>query len=512
MRKNLLMSAAVAAVLASGAASAANVDIYVTGSSALRPFFGADLALNICNTGSTANVATAVYLDSTYSTYAPDYTAFQCTVASLSTGNSGAGVATGDVVTLHYAAELGSVWGVYGAYSTSSTRLYLDPSAAACPAGNYTVPGKSLAQAGSVWPTLTKTSYCTGTGFNHVTDTDVAGPLTAHTADVVVSDVEPALFPGGLNSNFTGPENWPTSSVDLTLIPNALATVPTPAEIATATSRMAPMVGQVFGFIAHGLPGVSDSAGTGTNPAFSLSQASLRSILNRTYTKWAQVPELAALDTAGTGTAISICRRDHGSGTEISASLTVMGAECGVTGSQTVVSGNTTDQTLVGGVYETPASAGMKACVAAKPGTIGILGAPTPDSAFSYTVLNIAGAQPTAHGAASGSYPYAYEAWGGVTGLAGPGKLPGAKLIADAKEWTQLTAAHIADEAAALANGLYTAASPKGYYAIQGNSAVNTAGVNNNTRTAAQMKTDLLPASLFNRSGDSCALRNNTNL
>ena len=511
MRKNVLMSAAVAAVLASGAASAANIDIYVSGSSALRSFFAADLALKICNTGNTANVASATYLDTTYTTYAPDYTAFQCTVASLATGNSGAGVAVGDVVTLHYAAELGSVWGVFGAYSTTSTRLYLDPSAAACPAGNYTVPGKSVTQAGSVWPTVTKTSYCTGTGFNHVTDSDTAGPLTAHTADVVVSDVEPAMFPGPLNASFSGPENWPTSNFDATTIPNALLTPPTPAQITAATNLMKPMLGQVFGFIAHGLPGVADTAGTGTNPAFSLSQASLRSILNGTYTKWAAVPELAALDTTGTGTAISICRRDHGSGTEVSASLTVMGAECGVAGAQTVVSGTTSNPATVGGVYEAPATADMKACVSAKAGTIGIIGSPATDAAFSYTVLNIAGQQPTSHSAASGSYPYAYEAWAGVTGLAGVGKLPGAKLIADAKEWTQLIAVHIADETAVLTNGLYTAAAPKAFYAIQGNSGTTVAGVNNNTRSAAQMKADLLPASLFTRSGDSCALRTNTN-
>jgi len=90
MRKNLIMSAAVAAVLASGAASATNRDIYVTGSSALRSFFSADLALNICATGSTSNVAAATYLDTSYSSYAPDYTAFQCTVSALGTGNSSA--------------------------------------------------------------------------------------------------------------------------------------------------------------------------------------------------------------------------------------------------------------------------------------------------------------------------------------------------------------------------------------------------------------------------------------
>lgn len=495
MRKAHLLGAAVSAVLVSAAASAANIDVYATGSSALRSFFIEDLGVNICGfTVSTykANVATGVYLDTTYTAYAPDFTAYQCTAQATQNG-----VTAGDVVTLHYAAELGSVFGVWTAANPTFSRRFLTPSAAGCPAGSYTVPGKTGAQTGAVWPTIGSTSYCTATGYSHVSDTTTSDPngvLTASTADIAVSDVEPALF---------NADHWPSSNFDATLRPSALATPPSATDIANATAAMGVMNGQVFSVIGHGLPGTTD---TQTN--ISLSYTSVRRILQGFYKKWNQVPEFATLDTASTP--INVCRRDHGSGTGLSADITFAGQACSVDGASPVASGTTTvyPGATAPWVYEAPASSDMKACVASAPGTIGILVNANKDSNFSYAVLLIDGYQPNAHNAAAGLYPYAYENWAGVlANNPGGGNAAATGMITRAKGFSALTTAAFANETGALSNGQWVGTSVNAVYSVSGVDGLTAA----TRRKAAQWATDPLPESMFSRAGDSCAARKNSN-
>jgi hypothetical protein len=497
MRKNLILGAAVTAALASTGASAANVDIYVTGSSALRSFFIEDLGVNICGfTSATykANLATANYLDTAYTAYAPDFTAFQCTAQATANG-----VNSGDVVTMHYAAEFGSVMGVFTAYTPTFQRRFLTPNAAGCPAGSYTVPGKTATQAGLVWPTLGSTSYCTATGYNHVTDTETTDPnniLTASTADIVVSDVEPALF---------NADHWPNANFDATLRPTAVGSAPTAAQIATATGVMSVMNGQVFSVIAHSLPGTSD---TQTN--ISLSRSSLRSILTGKVTKWNQVPEFAQLDTATTS--INICRRDHGSGTGLSADIAFAGQACSLDGASAVKTGTTTTYPgTAPWVYEAPASSDMKACVSSTAGTIGILVNAAKDANFSYTVILVDGYQPNAHNAAAGLYPYAFENWAGVlANNPGGGNAAATSMLTRAKSFSALTTAAFANETGALTGGSqWIGTAVNAVYSIKG---VDGNILPTTQRNARQWVADPLPESMFSRSGDSCKVVSSSSL
>jgi hypothetical protein len=496
MRTNLVLGAAVAAALVSSAASAANVDIYATGSSALRSFFIEDLGVNICGfvaSNYKANIATAQFLDATNTAYAPDFTAYQCTAQATQNG-----VNALDVVTLHYAAEFGSVFGVYTAANPTFTRRFLTPNAAGCPAGSYTVPGKVATQAGSVWPTVNATSYCTATGYNHVTDVEANDPnniLTASTADIVVSDAEPALF---------NADHWPSSNFDPNLRPAALATPPTATDITNATAAMSVMNGQVFSVIANNLPGTTNAQ---TN--ISLSLTSVRRILQGFYKHWNQVPEFATLDTASTP--INVCRRDHGSGTGLSADITFAGQACGVDGGAAVASGTTTvyPGATAPWIYESPSSADMKACVDSASGTIGILVNANKDSNFSYAVLLVDGYQPNAHNAAAGLYPYAYENWAGLlANNPGGGNAAASGMLTRAKGFTALTTAAFANETGSVSGGQWIGTSVNAVYSVVGVDGLTAA----QHRKAAQWATDVLPESMFSRAGDSCAARKNANL
>jgi hypothetical protein len=501
MRQNIVLGSAIAAALASASAGAAtSVDIYVSGSSAAQTFFSKDMQANLCG---GAGLATANYLDTSYTAYAPAFAAFQCTNAGTST-----------TYTLHYAAELGSTWGVYESINPTTTRQYLTPSAAGCPAGTYTVPGKSVTQTGVVWPTPGSTSYCTASGYNHVTDavtTNTNNILTAFQADIVVSDVESVLFENA--------DNWPSANHDVTLRPTILGPAPTASQLNSATVQMSQANGQVFQIIGHGIPGVAD---TSTTP-FSLSSATLRAIYQGRYHVWKQVPEVGANDTVTTvvtygsgtatatiaGTAINVCRRDHGSGTELSADMAFAGNTCGIDGGGAIVSGTVTN--YVGAVppwvYEAPATPDMKACVQSAVGTVGFVTNSTKDAAFNYKILYVDGYAPSAHNAAAGWYPYGYEINMATTGSGSGNAGAASTLVLDAKNYTKLNISSFQEAGALASTGGYVATTlgSSVLYAIP------VVDSQSPSRTAAQWATDLLAEGLYNRAGDSCALRVNSN-
>ena len=508
MRSNLILGAAVVAALAGGNAVAASssIDIYASGSSAMSSFFSNDLKFSLCG---GASVATATYLDSQATTYEPSFSAYQCTNATTST-----------TYTLHYSAELGSTWGVFEAANPTSTRQFLTPSAAGCPAGSYTVKGKAATQAGAVWPTPGSTSYCTATGYNHVTDsvtTNTNNILSPSAADIVVSDVEPDLFLS---------DNWPTANHDPSLRPAILGpTAPNAATILAATNLMNPVQGQIFQVIAHGIPGSTDGTAQPATP-FNISSASLRAILVGSYRKWVEVPEVGAADTATGGTPINICRRDHGSGTEIGADITFTGYTCNqstggtVANTQPVLAGTVTSYTGATSpwVYEAPASADMKACVSSTPGTIGFLSNTTKDTGFNYQILYVDGYAPTAHNAAAGLYRYAYDVNMAATGNATAGAGAAATLVADAQNWAALNTDGFAKEAGTYAEGgngvvggfVPTTIGNVTLYTIPGTDggAVNSGSGATELVTSASGVT---VEALFNRGQDNCNTLTNTN-
>ena len=133
MRKNLMLAAAVVGALSAVGSAQAATDVYVSGSSALRTFFVEDLASTICGLTPTAGtvfpftglVGWKLNDSSVGANFVPDLSAYQCTAVA---GNP-SGTPTGEVVTLHYSAELGSTWGVAQMYLRASTfkRAYLSP-------------------------------------------------------------------------------------------------------------------------------------------------------------------------------------------------------------------------------------------------------------------------------------------------------------------------------------------------------------------------------------------------
>lgn len=462
MRTNLILAAAVAATFAAGAASAATVDIYVSGSSALQSFFQKDLQASICG-GGTA-IANLSYKDTTLASSAgqPGFTYYSCANGTTT-------------YALHYASDLGSTWGVAGALNPTLQR---DQIVTACATG---------------------TATCNDTGhFDRINDTSTAlnasGVMGQHASDILTFDVEPTLFTS---------DNWPTANSDTTLIPNKLSTTPTAAQLAGISTSV--MNGQIFSIIVNNaVPGVGISGGNAAGTQFTnLSTNSIRAILTGQYNTWNEVPEVSGSDA--TGLPIVLCRRDHGSGSEISASLTFSGVECGAASSPIAATNNAGNLNTV---LEEPTSADVKTCVNANAGGIGLVGL---GLAATYTTVAIDGYAPNAHNAAAGHYNFAYEDHAqnntAHSGASSATQTVVATLLADAAAQAKLV--NYYHETAALGTGGvagYTTAAPAGYYAVQGvggNAVANTAG---GAFTAATQ-----PVSLFNRNGNSCQAKINSN-
>jgi hypothetical protein len=479
--KSVVLAAAVAATLASGVASAANWDIYVSGSSALQTFFSKDLNASICGVGGGGAAAATSYTDHR-ATNPANESAFQCTVAVVHAGLGA--LAVNDIVTLHYDSDLGSTWGIAGMISPTLSRDFFDPGV---PAANVT----DTANFDRVNDKSTTALQGTTPGMNF------------HVADILVSDAEPTKF---LN------DNWPNSNSDPTLIPLKITTgapsnfpsgQPTLAQL-KALNAFVNMNGQIFSVI-----GNNGTQGSAAIPGgiTSLSTNSLRAIFAGQYTTWSQVPEVGALD--GGPTNIVLCRRDHGSGTQVSADMAFEGFACGVSGANQFASTGNPNNLVT--VNEEATTNDMLACVEKNAAAIGIR---TLSTSANYTTFNIDGIQANGHNGATGAYNYAFEdvaqnnsAHSGNPGGATAAAITSA-LITDAQQAAKL--ALYLSETAVQGNGQYTVAgSPApviGYYAIQALGGNAAAGTNSANLAAATFVT-----SQFTRAGNSCAAKVNDN-
>ena len=139
--------------------------------------------------------------------------------------------------------------------------------------------------------------------------------LVLDTPTMGVSDVDPAALTG-LNyplNNFTG------SNVKFTALTAAQR----------ATLAPIPILQQLFGAL------LSTEAGSAVTPNLAktaagnpiLSRQSLAGIYTGAYTNWSQVPEAAGI--AGNNVAITICRRDRGSGTQTASAIYFGNDFCG---------------------------------------------------------------------------------------------------------------------------------------------------------------------------------------
>jgi hypothetical protein len=460
--RNLTLAIAVAGVLASAAANAENVDLYVSGASAQRTFWKADMATSICG----ANAQTT-YTAAASSGAAPDDQAYRCTAGIATTG-----IAIGDQVTLHYSAELGSVWGIapflnsFGGSGYPTARLFVNPDSANCVSGT-----------------------CTVTSYDATTETFVGGDaLVSHVPDVGATDVDPV--------NWAFPDNYDVVTYPvLNAVPNSTVVN---AFQSSANSKV--VNGQVFEVITNN---ASPIAGRGN-----ISRASLTAILTGQYATWGQVPEVGG----GNATAITLCRRDHGSGTEVSASVFFTGTECGVLGSSPIAS--TAAPASLTSVIENTTGGKLATCVINNAGAIGFksVGANT-STTGTYTILNVDGVEANAHNAAAGSYGFAFETWaydntgasGATTKAANFGKL----LISNARKATSLTS-QIEANIAKSANGQWVATNKntdrKSNYAVPGGGFGNTKSVANAEVVATKAVT-----ALGYRSGSACRVLINSN-
>ena len=426
MNNHVLRAAIVAAIAAAAAqsASAADIALNISGASAQRTFWESDLeGIATGKFGSTTDStgATVCFLTKTNASLldttqlparvgVPDLHVLSCTVSGNRAGSVSipASISVGQVIDLAYEAEFGSVWGLapFVANTVASTqgRMELVKLAAG---GTQTV-----------------------TGYSRDLDTATAGLTGPIPVDIGVTDAEPILWASTDNWSYSDGNNASPPTIDGTGTNGVINVLsipgqgqPTLQQIETAAAAFSVVNGEVFSIVVdnHAAPG---------NGITNLSTQSIRSIFTGQYSTWAQVPEV------GTGGNIVVCRRDHGSGTEVATSTFFTQTECGgnngltyqgapgAGGATRVVSQNTSPKgaapgnlvgsagvvdTIVGNPVENYSSNDVKSCLSANAGvSIGILNL-GPSSA--YTTLSVDGVQANAHNTALGLYRYFTTTW-----------------------------------------------------------------------------------------------------
>jgi PBP superfamily domain len=368
---------AVRATLAAGllcgvAATAANVNLYVSGSGGMRTMWKASLATAVC--GANA-IATYTIMGAAFN---PDSQAYRCTAGAAPTLLP-TGIAAGDQVTLHSSAELGSIWGIapflnnFGGAGYPTQRLFVNPDSPDC--------------LGTV---------CNITAYNVATETftSVSGTaLVSHVPDVGLMEVDP--------EHYWYSENWDSISFPvLGPVPSAALAI---AFRASPNSLV--LNGAVFSVI------VNKNGPLMTHGITGLSFSSLRRIFQGDFATWDKVPEVGTLDSAHTP--IKLCRRNAGAGTQMAASTHFQLAEaCGDTplfASVTPGIGGSGPGNLTS-IEELTNPSKLLSCVTGPAvGAIGIQRVNLNDTA--YQTLTEGCSQPNAHNAASDTYLFRTESW-----------------------------------------------------------------------------------------------------
>lgn len=458
MFKRNKIALAVTGVLASVAANAANIDLYIAGASAQSAFWKADMQSSFCG-------------GATPSTYKPSITsisneAWRCTVATpVASGVTlPSGVSVGDILTVHYNSHFGTISGVAALVRPSTAkRLYVNPDSADC-SGSGT------------------TYTCTVSSYDQTTETFTSPSGTAlvvspntKPADVVVLDME--------LKHWAFSQNWQSNTA-------FGLSAPTSAEIAAVTTAATVVNGQVFSVIVNNSNPIAVKG--------NISKESLKAIVTGVYDKWGDVPEVGG----GDATQIKYCRRDAGSGTQVAASVFLTGYECGRS-STTIVTAASPGALGAGNVTEETSTGNVRTCVAGTTGAIGIASIGT----GTFTTLSVDGVEPNAHNAANGFYGFAFEDVvynsSATSGASSAAQAVASTFISNARKVAGLSS-QIESTATKGANGQYTASSKKGYYALP-ILGVNTKSVVNAASTSAAV------VALGYRAGDNCKTYFNSN-
>lgn len=317
--------------------------LYIAGSSAAQPAFGSALATDLFGGSS---------FELTFKATNGNFEAF-CGFAV--SGNT-AGITAGNLVVVHYRAEGGSVVGALP-IAASKTVKFLDLTNAAVTSTTVTTGGTSEANGpNDSW----------------------TGPLTEHTVEVGVTDVEPAALVGS---------NYPTT-YNTTVFGTA-----TPAQLGGLAHTA--LFQEVYGLFVN----TSGINGGGTGQAINLTRNTVGAILAGSITDWSQVP-------SGTGTVssvaapITVVNRESGSGTRTGAGIYFLNIGC---------SGNATinDPTPANDYY---ATSDALAAAAGIPGSITYASIDNNGKQAALSMASLNGTAPTNFGATNGSYDWWTEA------------------------------------------------------------------------------------------------------
>jgi hypothetical protein len=347
--RNFKIAAAIAAVCAGDSAYALpptatyDIELVVAGASAQRDTFRQEFAA-ICQAATLNNYQAQ-------STPSVDFRAYSCT---LNTSGLPASIAGRNAI-VYYRSEGGSVYGVGPlAKNQQVKRLLVNGS---CSVATQPAFGN-----------------CPVTGYALSTDLFTSGNLTNSLVDLGVSDVEPRRFVG---------ENWPPVS--------ALGPQPTNTQFSSVNSQTA--TGTVFGILANSSVPFND-----------LSRQDINSIFTGQYGDWNQVGPTGNGSPAASQV-IPVCRREQGSGTQVSASIYFNGQGCPV-GYAFVTAPN--NPNFENPVIEASTSSAMNNCVVNNAGSIGIQTYTTSNPAGTKW-LSINGVAPSKVAAALGDYDFWME-------------------------------------------------------------------------------------------------------
>jgi hypothetical protein len=268
---------------------------------------------------------------------------------------------TGDVVVVHYRAEGGSVVGALPIVS-GKTIKFLD-----------------LTNSG-----VTSTTVTTGGSSGTVGTTDGwTGPLTEHTVEVGVTDVEPGQFVVA---------DYPSS------YSTAVFGTASPSQLAGLTKTV--LFDQVFGLFVNT---VGFNGSTASGQAVNLGRSTVANILaGGTYTDWSQVPNSTTAPgstVSSTAAPITVVNREAGSGTRTGAAIYFLNYNCPQTSTPIAETG-----ALDG--YQT---ADVLTTAESTPGAItyaSIDNAGKPN----LTTVSLSGIAPTNFAPASGEYDWWFEA------------------------------------------------------------------------------------------------------
>jgi PBP superfamily domain len=384
MKYPMITAAVVAALAGTNAAHALNVNdtvnapaqLVAAGASAARDSFLAELNASVCQAGTlTAYRASPTALQ--------DFRAYSCTIVAGGTVGPLFGAAAGQNATIYYRSEGGSGWGP-GSIATNVTiqSLLVD---------NRCVAGAAISTPSGAVPAFD----CSVSGYALATDNVTSG-LTRRATQLGVSDEEPNMY---TESNYPG--------VASNRFPPFSATVKGQLNGLSRTVGFA----QVFGVLL--------SNNGATSGITSLTPAEVSAIYSGAITDWNDTINPATGQKNPDG-AITVVRRENGSGTQVAAAQQFLGTLACQPSALTFVTdgsdadsaactaGNPSGGTNTDGVLERGTTSDLEACIGFNPGAIGpnVFKGSAPANTH-YAQINQV--TPSKYNAAKGVYNYWYE-------------------------------------------------------------------------------------------------------